>query len=104
MKLLTKELEALKEAGMKAADSLKVAEAANLELEKQVRGKDWEIKDTTAIKDAQYCIIPLIKKGENIFIDCSFLLFLLVFSSSSSFSCTWKKKIKAIKIYYKAVS
>ncbi|XP_034268822.1 coiled-coil domain-containing protein 57 isoform X2 [Pantherophis guttatus] len=53
VKLLTKELEALKEAGMKAADSLKVAEAANLELEKQVRGKDWEIKDTTAIKDAQ---------------------------------------------------
>ncbi|KAG8129126.1 hypothetical protein E2320_015898 [Naja naja] len=35
VKLLTKELEALKEAGMKAADSLKVAEAANMELEKQ---------------------------------------------------------------------
>ncbi|XP_058025479.1 coiled-coil domain-containing protein 57 isoform X2 [Ahaetulla prasina] len=53
VKLLTKELEALKEAGMKAADSLKVAEAANLELEKQVRCKDWEIKDITAVKDAQ---------------------------------------------------
>ncbi|XP_026557667.1 coiled-coil domain-containing protein 57 [Pseudonaja textilis] len=53
VKLLTKELEALKEAGMKAADSLKMAEAANMELEKQVRCKDWEIKDITAIKDAQ---------------------------------------------------
>uniref|UniRef100_A0A8C6XLH8 Coiled-coil domain containing 57 n=1 Tax=Naja naja TaxID=35670 RepID=A0A8C6XLH8_NAJNA len=51
VKLLTKELEALKEAGMKAADSLKVAEAANMELEKQVRCKDWEIKDITAVKD-----------------------------------------------------
>ncbi|KAL7989497.1 hypothetical protein Chor_012163 [Crotalus horridus] len=62
VKLVTKELEALKEAGMKAADSLKVAEAANLELEEQVRCKDWEIKDITAVKDAQYCIIPLIIK------------------------------------------
>ncbi|XP_063149332.1 coiled-coil domain-containing protein 57 [Candoia aspera] len=53
VKLLTKELEALKEAGMKAADSLKVAEAANLELEKQVRCKDWEIKDLIAVKDTQ---------------------------------------------------
>ncbi|XP_032065233.1 coiled-coil domain-containing protein 57 isoform X2 [Thamnophis elegans] len=53
VKLLTKELEALKEAGMKAAESLKVAEAANLELEKQVRCKDWEIKANTAVKDAQ---------------------------------------------------
>ncbi|XP_039200182.1 coiled-coil domain-containing protein 57 isoform X1 [Crotalus tigris] len=53
VKLVTKELEALKEAGMKAADSLKVAEAANLELEEQVRCKDWEIKDITAVKDAQ---------------------------------------------------
>ncbi|XP_015673003.1 coiled-coil domain-containing protein 57 [Protobothrops mucrosquamatus] len=53
VKLLTKELEALKEAGMKATDTLKVAEAANLELEKQVRCKDWEIKDITAVKDAQ---------------------------------------------------
>lgn len=60
--MLTKELEALKEAGMRAADSLKVAEAANLELDKQVRCKDWEIKDITAVKDAQYCIFPLIIK------------------------------------------
>ncbi|ETE70337.1 Coiled-coil domain-containing protein 57 [Ophiophagus hannah] len=57
VKLLTKELEALKEAGMKAADSLKVAEAANMELEKQVRCKDWEIKDITAVKDAQHATI-----------------------------------------------
>ncbi|KAL8163348.1 UNVERIFIED_CONTAM: hypothetical protein K2H54_018700 [Gekko kuhli] len=53
VKLLTKELEALKDAGMKAAESMKVAEAANLELEKEVRCKEWEIKDLTAVKDAQ---------------------------------------------------
>ncbi|XP_060109042.1 coiled-coil domain-containing protein 57 isoform X2 [Heteronotia binoei] len=53
VKLLTKELEALKDAGMKAAESMKVAEATNLELEKEVRCKDWEIKDLAAVKDAQ---------------------------------------------------
>ncbi|XP_077184137.1 coiled-coil domain-containing protein 57 isoform X4 [Paroedura picta] len=53
VKLLTKELEALKDAGMKAAESMKVAEAANLDLEKEVKCKDWEIKDLVAVKDAQ---------------------------------------------------
>ncbi|KAJ6660380.1 hypothetical protein lerEdw1_017803 [Lerista edwardsae] len=53
VKLLTKELEALKEAGMKASESLKMAEATNLELEKEVKCKAWEIKDLTALKDAQ---------------------------------------------------
>nr|XP_056704512.1 coiled-coil domain-containing protein 57 [Euleptes europaea] len=53
VKLLTKELEALKDAGMNAAESMKVVEAANLELEKEVRHKDWEIKDLAAVKDAQ---------------------------------------------------
>ncbi|XP_053160096.1 coiled-coil domain-containing protein 57 isoform X4 [Hemicordylus capensis] len=53
VKLLTKELEALKEAGMKAAESLKVAEATNLELEKEVKCKAWEIKDLAAVKDAK---------------------------------------------------
>nr|XP_016846875.1 PREDICTED: coiled-coil domain-containing protein 57 isoform X2 [Anolis carolinensis] len=53
VKLLTKELEALKEAGIKAAESLKMAEAINLELEKEVKSKDWEIKDLAAVKDVQ---------------------------------------------------
>ncbi|XP_066472559.1 coiled-coil domain-containing protein 57 [Tiliqua scincoides] len=53
VKLLTKELEALKEAGMKASESLKMAEATNLELEKEVKCKVWEIKNLTAMKDAQ---------------------------------------------------
>ncbi|XP_054834759.1 coiled-coil domain-containing protein 57 [Eublepharis macularius] len=53
VKLLTKELEALKDAGMKAAESMKAAEAANLELEKEVKCKNWEIKDLVAVKDAQ---------------------------------------------------
>lgn len=57
--MLTKELEALKEAGMKASESLKMAEATNLELEKEVKCKAWEIKDLTALKDAQYGTISL---------------------------------------------
>ncbi|XP_032995017.1 coiled-coil domain-containing protein 57 [Lacerta agilis] len=52
VKLLTKELEALKEAGTEVAESLKMAEARNLELEKEVKCRDWEIKDLTAVKDA----------------------------------------------------
>uniref|UniRef100_A0A8D2J447 Coiled-coil domain containing 57 n=1 Tax=Varanus komodoensis TaxID=61221 RepID=A0A8D2J447_VARKO len=51
VKLLTKELEALKQNGIKMAESLKVAEATNLELEKEVKCKDWEIKDLAAVKD-----------------------------------------------------
>ncbi|XP_048344241.1 coiled-coil domain-containing protein 57 isoform X3 [Sphaerodactylus townsendi] len=57
VKLLTRELEALKDAGMKAAESMKEAEAANLQLEKEVKRKDWEIKDLVAVKDAQIQVL-----------------------------------------------
>ncbi|KAJ7315950.1 hypothetical protein JRQ81_002112 [Phrynocephalus forsythii] len=51
VKLLTKELEAVKEAGIKMAESLEVAETTKSELEKEIKGKDWEIKDLAAMKD-----------------------------------------------------
>ncbi|XP_068920084.1 coiled-coil domain-containing protein 57 isoform X4 [Petaurus breviceps papuanus] len=53
VKLLAKELEALRVAGIKAAESLLVAETTNLELEKEVKRKDLEIKDLTAVKNAR---------------------------------------------------
>ncbi|XP_074080923.1 coiled-coil domain-containing protein 57 isoform X4 [Macrotis lagotis] len=53
VKLLAKELEALKVAGIEAAESLLVAETTNLELEKEVKRKDLEIKDLTAVKNAR---------------------------------------------------
>ncbi|XP_020670334.3 coiled-coil domain-containing protein 57 isoform X1 [Pogona vitticeps] len=53
VKLLTKELEALKEAGLKMAESLKVAETTNSELEKEIKCKEWEIKDVAAVKDVR---------------------------------------------------
>ncbi|XP_043353522.1 coiled-coil domain-containing protein 57 isoform X2 [Dermochelys coriacea] len=53
VKLLTRELETLKEAGMKAAESLQIAETTNLKLEKEAKCKDWELKDLAAVKDAQ---------------------------------------------------
>ncbi|XP_038598832.1 coiled-coil domain-containing protein 57 [Tachyglossus aculeatus] len=53
VKLLSKELEAAREAGSKAEESLRQAEATNLELEKEVKGKDWEMKTLAAVKDAR---------------------------------------------------
>ncbi|XP_020856609.1 coiled-coil domain-containing protein 57 isoform X3 [Phascolarctos cinereus] len=53
VKLLAKELEALKVAGIKAAESLLVAETTNFELEKEVKRKDLEIMDLTAVKNAR---------------------------------------------------
>ncbi|XP_074116597.1 coiled-coil domain-containing protein 57 isoform X2 [Sminthopsis crassicaudata] len=74
VKLLAKELEALKVAGIKAAESLLVAETTNLELEKEVKRKDLEIKDLTAMKNARIKdledklqSIQLIRKKEEIF-------------------------------------
>ncbi|XP_072501492.1 coiled-coil domain-containing protein 57 isoform X2 [Notamacropus eugenii] len=71
VKLLAKELEALKVAGIKAAESLLVAETTNLELEKEVKRKDLEIKDLTAVKNArikdledQLQSVQLIRKKE----------------------------------------
>ncbi|KYO20464.1 coiled-coil domain-containing protein 57 isoform B [Alligator mississippiensis] len=51
--LLSRELEALKDAGMKAAESLQMAERTNLRLEKELKCKDWEFKDLAAVKDAR---------------------------------------------------
>ncbi|XP_039766978.1 coiled-coil domain-containing protein 57 isoform X2 [Ornithorhynchus anatinus] len=53
VKLLNKELEAAREAGIKAEESLRVAEATAAELEKEVKGKDWEMKNLAAVKDAR---------------------------------------------------
>uniref|UniRef100_A0A7M4ECN3 Coiled-coil domain containing 57 n=1 Tax=Crocodylus porosus TaxID=8502 RepID=A0A7M4ECN3_CROPO len=53
VKLLGRELEALKDAEMKAAKSLQMAERTNLRLEKELKCKDWEFKDLAAVKDAR---------------------------------------------------
>ncbi|XP_019359228.1 PREDICTED: fatty acid synthase isoform X1 [Gavialis gangeticus] len=53
VKLLSRELEALKDAGMKAAESLQMAERTNLRLEKELKCKDWEFKDLATVKDAR---------------------------------------------------
>uniref|UniRef100_A0A8C4W4H3 Coiled-coil domain containing 57 n=1 Tax=Gopherus evgoodei TaxID=1825980 RepID=A0A8C4W4H3_9SAUR len=60
VKLLTRELEALKEAGMKAAESLQIAETTNLKLEKEAKCKDWELKDLAAVKDDLECKLHLV--------------------------------------------
>ncbi|XP_032355016.1 coiled-coil domain-containing protein 57 isoform X4 [Camelus ferus] len=53
VKLLNKELAALREAGAKAAESLLGAEAANSGLEEQLRRRDWALRDLAAVKDAR---------------------------------------------------
>ncbi|KAJ1128676.1 hypothetical protein NDU88_007051 [Pleurodeles waltl] len=53
VKLLTKELDVLRETGIKTAESLQTAEAANVELEKMVKHRKWELKDIAAVKDAR---------------------------------------------------
>ncbi|XP_025968921.2 coiled-coil domain-containing protein 57 isoform X2 [Dromaius novaehollandiae] len=55
--LLTKELEVLKEAGMKAAESLQRAETINLKLEKEIKFKDWKFKDFVAVKDTRHEVL-----------------------------------------------
>ncbi|XP_061031563.1 coiled-coil domain-containing protein 57 isoform X3 [Eubalaena glacialis] len=52
-KLLNKELVALREAGVKAAESLQSAEAVNAELEDRLQRRDWELRDLAAVKDAR---------------------------------------------------
>ncbi|XP_074870246.1 coiled-coil domain-containing protein 57 [Carettochelys insculpta] len=54
VKLLTRELKALKEARMKAAESLQTVETTNLKLEKEAKCKDWELKHLASVKDAQH--------------------------------------------------
>ncbi|XP_068385828.1 coiled-coil domain-containing protein 57 isoform X5 [Eschrichtius robustus] len=53
IKLLNKELVALREAGVKAAESLQSAEAVNAELEDRLQRRDWELRDLAAVKDAR---------------------------------------------------
>ncbi|XP_078509887.1 coiled-coil domain-containing protein 57 [Lissotriton helveticus] len=53
VKLLTKELDVLRETGIKTAESLQTAEAANMELDKVIKHQEWELKDIAAVKDAR---------------------------------------------------
>ncbi|KAM6174463.1 coiled-coil domain-containing protein 57 [Erethizon dorsatum] len=53
VKLLNKELEALKAAGAQAAECLRRAETANAELEQKLQGCTWELQDLEALKDAR---------------------------------------------------
>ncbi|KAM9597798.1 coiled-coil domain-containing protein 57 isoform 4-T7 [Trichechus inunguis] len=53
IKVLRKELEALKEAGAEVAESLQRAETANAELECEVARRDRELQDLMAVKDAR---------------------------------------------------
>ncbi|KAM9044082.1 coiled-coil domain-containing protein 57 isoform 5-T8 [Megaptera novaeangliae] len=54
IKLLNKELVALREAGVKAAESLQSAEAVNAELEARLQRRGWELRDLAAVKDARH--------------------------------------------------
>ena len=58
IKLLNKELVALREAGEKAAESLQSAEAVNAELEDRLQRRDWELRDLAAVKDARCGVSP----------------------------------------------
>uniref|UniRef100_A0A2K5ETR1 Coiled-coil domain containing 57 n=1 Tax=Aotus nancymaae TaxID=37293 RepID=A0A2K5ETR1_AOTNA len=53
VKLLHKELEALKEAGAKAAESLQRAETTNAELERKLQSRAQELRDLEAVSDAR---------------------------------------------------
>nr|XP_055099688.1 coiled-coil domain-containing protein 57 isoform X4 [Symphalangus syndactylus] len=53
VKLLHKELEALKEAGAKAAESLQRAEATNAELERKLQSQAGELRDLEAVSRAR---------------------------------------------------
>ncbi|XP_062937149.1 coiled-coil domain-containing protein 57 [Cynocephalus volans] len=71
VKLLNKELEALKEAGAKAAECLQRAQTANSELEGKLQRQAWELRDLEAVKDARIkdlegklCSVQLTSKKE----------------------------------------
>lgn len=57
VKLLTRELEALKETGMQTPESLQTAEMFDLRLE-----KENQFNDFVAVKDAWYCTILIMIK------------------------------------------
>ncbi|XP_008826372.1 coiled-coil domain-containing protein 57 isoform X4 [Nannospalax galili] len=71
VKLLNKELQALREAGMQAAESLQKAERKHTELEKKLQDTAWELRDMEAVKGAQIkdledklCSVQLSRKKE----------------------------------------
>uniref|UniRef100_UPI00398E9EE7 coiled-coil domain-containing protein 57 isoform X1 n=2 Tax=Pristiophorus japonicus TaxID=55135 RepID=UPI00398E9EE7 len=53
VKLLSKELELLREAGAKAAESLQTAEKTNRQMDKQLQRKEWELKDVVALNEVR---------------------------------------------------
>ncbi|XP_049996447.1 coiled-coil domain-containing protein 57 isoform X1 [Alexandromys fortis] len=53
VKLLNKELQALREAGAQATESLKKAEAEHIELERRLQGHALEFQNLEAVKDAR---------------------------------------------------
>ncbi|XP_023554978.1 coiled-coil domain-containing protein 57 isoform X2 [Octodon degus] len=53
VKVLNKELEALKAAGAQATECLQRAETANAELEQKLQDRTWELRDLEAVKDAR---------------------------------------------------
>nr|XP_008518676.1 PREDICTED: coiled-coil domain-containing protein 57 [Equus przewalskii] len=71
VKLLNKELVALKEAGAKAAESLQSAEMASSELERRLQCRDQELRELAAVRDARIedlegklCSVQLTRKKE----------------------------------------
>ncbi|XP_074647544.1 coiled-coil domain-containing protein 57-like [Tubulanus polymorphus] len=53
VKLLTKELELVKNTEMKNAEEIEAIGNNHCELEKKLKQKEWELQDTSAIKDAK---------------------------------------------------
>lgn len=53
IKLLNKELQALRDAGARAAESLQKAEAEHVELERKLQERARELQDLEAVKDAR---------------------------------------------------
>lgn len=62
VKLLDKELVALRDAGAQAAESLQSAQAANAELEEQLQRATLGLRDLEAVKDAR-CRSHLCPRG-----------------------------------------
>ncbi|XP_053561703.1 coiled-coil domain-containing protein 57 [Bombina bombina] len=53
VKILTKELDIVKEASLKSSEALQEAESTNLKLQEEIQKKDWELNDLKAVKDAR---------------------------------------------------
>ncbi|KAM9296219.1 coiled-coil domain-containing protein 57 [Gastrophryne carolinensis] len=53
VKLLTKELDVMREMSVKERESLQLAESANQKLDEALRQKEFELKDISAVRDAR---------------------------------------------------